>query len=659
MKGSQVSPLADSRPARVWAAGLAVMLLASSMATSVGIASVQTAKLARGELGGGAGPGEPADCLSDLDRKRVAAVIEEYENHRDDLRGALPKYAFYPMAGNLYGDLFTNNFVDLDPGPGLLDWDCSGFTYNGHDASDVDIRGFGEQDIGVPVFAAADGVVVDSHDGEFDRNTCPSVCQSGANYVIIDHGGGRLAYYWHLKKDSVAVAPGESVRAGQQIGLAASSGNSSHPHLHFATYDDGRLVEPYAGGCRAGESEWLHQEPIERSTYLRDFGLTPENLGQHPGFPHEFPRSGQIGFDDSRLYVWALPHNLPPQSTWRFRFERPNGTISYDSGSRPFNNGGFYRWSWWWWWWDIAELRTIEGTWRVELWLNGELYVAAPLEVKPMREPGFNRAPEPIAVRMDPPHASENEAIFCRVHSDLVLDDLDYDIVRYRYLWRVDGTVVRDVTSAGMSDALPAGVAGDCSEVICDVTPSDGKDDGQTKRTAITTGILGKCGTGAVNAGCGDPADVLRVNGSTGGPTRTVHLSPDSSFAITLAEPPSRAGDGMPTELCAYAWVGVPGIGDVVTLPRGFGPMCFGPLVLATREPTAVWNSIGLESTLGEDTAPGPPPVIPDSGVATLRSIPGGLGRVLTVTLQAIVRDTCSLGSTPLSVTNAVVVRVE
>ena len=132
------------------------------------------------------------------------------------------------MGGTLYGDLFINNFADLDPGPGLLDWDCTGFTYNGHDASDVDLRSFGEQAIGVPVFAALDGTVVATHDGEFDMNVCPgSPCNPNSNYVIIDHGSGRLCYYWHLKQWSVAVSPGEQVVTGQQIGLAASSGNSS------------------------------------------------------------------------------------------------------------------------------------------------------------------------------------------------------------------------------------------------------------------------------------------------------------------------------------------------------------------------------------------------------------------------------------------------
>ena len=44
--------------------------------------------------------------------------------------------------------------------------------------------------------------------------------------LILDHGGGRETWYFHLKNGSVSVAPTNHVVAGQQIGLTASSGNS-------------------------------------------------------------------------------------------------------------------------------------------------------------------------------------------------------------------------------------------------------------------------------------------------------------------------------------------------------------------------------------------------------------------------------------------------
>jgi murein DD-endopeptidase MepM/ murein hydrolase activator NlpD len=49
--------------------------------------------------------------------------------------------------------------------------------------------------------------------------------------VLVDHGGGWSSLYAHLLEASVS--PGESVRAGQPLGLVGQSGNASGPHLHL------------------------------------------------------------------------------------------------------------------------------------------------------------------------------------------------------------------------------------------------------------------------------------------------------------------------------------------------------------------------------------------------------------------------------------------
>ncbi len=57
------------------------------------------------------------------------------------------------------------------------------------------------------------------------------------NYVMIDHGNGEFALYAHLQRHSVRVHAGDTVKAGQVIGLLGSSGNSTEPHLHFQLCD--------------------------------------------------------------------------------------------------------------------------------------------------------------------------------------------------------------------------------------------------------------------------------------------------------------------------------------------------------------------------------------------------------------------------------------
>lgn len=75
-------------------------------------------------------------------------------------------------------------------------------------------------DIGTPILAAANGSVVFSDTLELRGRT-----------VIIDHGLGVMTGYYHLA--DVFVDVGESVAAGQPIGLGGSTGLSTGPHLHW------------------------------------------------------------------------------------------------------------------------------------------------------------------------------------------------------------------------------------------------------------------------------------------------------------------------------------------------------------------------------------------------------------------------------------------
>ncbi len=60
---------------------------------------------------------------------------------------------------------------------------------------------------------------------------------AAGNYVLIAHANGEHSLYAHLKKGSVRVKSGDIVRAGDPVGEAGSSGNSTEPHLHFQVID--------------------------------------------------------------------------------------------------------------------------------------------------------------------------------------------------------------------------------------------------------------------------------------------------------------------------------------------------------------------------------------------------------------------------------------
>ena len=136
-------------------------------------------------FGGGPLAEEPSNCIPLAEQQHIEDLIAR--------RGPAPKgdgiilYPFVPIAGTVWDDRFINNYVDLDPTGGILDWDCTDWTYDGHTGHDIDLRSFGEMDAGVPVFAALDGTVVVAHDWEFDRDTNKG--NQPANYVVIYHGG--------------------------------------------------------------------------------------------------------------------------------------------------------------------------------------------------------------------------------------------------------------------------------------------------------------------------------------------------------------------------------------------------------------------------------------------------------------------------------------
>jgi len=373
-------------------------------------------------------------------------------------------------------DTLNVMFFDLDGTSGLRSYSCDAITYDGHTGHDVAIRSFAYQDAGVPVFAARSGSVLYTHDGEADKNT--TLCACEANYVVIDHGDDTAALYWHLRKDSVAVAMGQHVVAGQQLGEVGSSGWCTGPHLHFATTKltaEKHITgwhESLVGACRPGTSGWIEQEPLFLDTTVLDFGASSTDPGTVEAFPYPPPVNAQIALTDDVLYLWTIVANIPAHDQAFFRFKRPNGTTAWTSATLDLGSGSFLRGLYTWFGFDVDDMHSIAGTWHVELVIDSVVAVDAPVDVVATVDPSFNRPPEPIGVTFEDAPKPQRPLV-CRVLTDPVLDDLDWDIVRYHYVWKLNGSVVRDVITGGTRDVLPActGAAGD--DVECAVSAMD------------------------------------------------------------------------------------------------------------------------------------------------------------------------------------------
>jgi len=168
------------------------------------------------------------------------------------------------------------------------------------------------------------------------------------------------------------------------------------------------------------------------------------------------------------------------------------------------------------------------------------------------------------------------------------------------------------------------------------------------------------CGLGGVDAGCGPPRTVLRINGLTEGDGEPiVRFDPETPLSFTLEEAPAAVGDGNASPAAMYLWSRHPESTDIVPVPANLGDMCFGPLVVTTLNPQFIWNSIGAVNRLGAHDAPGPPPIIPDGGSVEFLSVGSGAGRTIRLTLQGFVLDPCTRGQKPVSITNALFLHVE
>jgi len=83
--------------------------------------------------------------------------------------------------------------------------------------------------VGTPVMSIADGVVVLATEAGGGL---------GVNVEVQHNIGGELitSSYAHMQFGSLAVAVGQQVTAGQQLGLVGSTGQSTGPHLHLEMF---------------------------------------------------------------------------------------------------------------------------------------------------------------------------------------------------------------------------------------------------------------------------------------------------------------------------------------------------------------------------------------------------------------------------------------
>ena len=158
----------------------------------------------------------------------------------------------WPVACEVGVDCWVAQYPDLHMGKGVRDPMCGRQTYEQHDGTDIALRDAAAMARGVAVRAAAAGVVRAVRDGEADglhqqRGRDGIAGRECGNGVLVDHGGGWNTQYCHLKRGSVAVASGQRIDTGTQLGEVGLSGLTGFVHLHVTLRHGRDWIDPFTG----------------------------------------------------------------------------------------------------------------------------------------------------------------------------------------------------------------------------------------------------------------------------------------------------------------------------------------------------------------------------------------------------------------------------
>lgn len=268
----------------------------------------------------------------------------------------------WPVAGQEGRDWVINNYVDLDPTGGMLDYTgASGSaakTLNGHSGIDIDVPNFRWMDSGVAtVLAAASGVVTVVRDNEPDRNTS---CTGTANLVQVRHADGVTAVYGHLKNGSAAVSVGQQVSAGDIVGVVGSSGCSTAPHLHFELRDAAnRVVDPFRNGMWIAPP--IYNPPVTLMDLVVAAGnMTLQQIKDPAPNVTSMPRGAVLGVGVSMAGGGA-------GDAIRLVISAPTGAAFSDNSVTFATAQRHSYWSW------NTPLPPTPGVWTVSIFVNGVL----------------------------------------------------------------------------------------------------------------------------------------------------------------------------------------------------------------------------------------------------------------------------------------------
>jgi len=314
---------------------------------------------------------QSAPCIDEsshhLTRLRLHSLKEDYlRKHPGWLRSKEDTTFSWPVRQSadfaydyVYG---ISNFVDQNPAfPGeVTDFNCTSRSYDtqggyNHPGTDIFVWPFHWRAVKydqVEIVAPASGVILSVQDGNRDTNCDFNDNSAVWNAIYLMHDNGFITWFGHLKAGSFTTkSAGDRVERGEFLGVMASSGRSSGPHLHFEIYDDeGQLIDPYAGPCNTlnTNSYWDEQKPFREP---RINALITHSA--RTNFANCVPESGEENTlvkscfaPGESVYLTAYYHDQRQGDTTFFRLINPVGAV-FDNWFHLSPNT--YNASWWFW----------------------------------------------------------------------------------------------------------------------------------------------------------------------------------------------------------------------------------------------------------------------------------------------------------------------
>jgi hypothetical protein len=272
------------------------------------------------------------------------------------------------------------NHFDHDSGPDFRDYTCGSLGYDGHNGVDFRLPNLEMMRQGVPVIAAASGIVRAIRDEMDDisiRKTGLNAInkREAGNSVAIDHGNGWETQYSHLRKGSIRVKPGEHVRAGQVLGLVGLSGKTEFPHLHFTVRYKGKPLDPF-NGLGLDEKCGIDNPTLWSASALSLLPYRSTGILQS-GFAPEAPKSESVeeGLYSARtlqasvpaLAFWVEVYGPKEGDQWKLELFSPEGKTLAENRETFSRNRAR--------WFGYVGMKRPPGNWptgtyrgRFELW---------------------------------------------------------------------------------------------------------------------------------------------------------------------------------------------------------------------------------------------------------------------------------------------------